>query len=240
MTANPTKTRTLEEKLAMPGRPKLVRCHATAGCDVTFWTDTGELYCPAHANEDDLPKWISMPKDYAGEMKKRVETLQALDDAAERSRKMGTKVGGCQGPHGFEAISTREGIVAAVLEEQKEVRHFDTGATRDTDAGKYAYEGFICPFVLTRFAEYMNKHRVQSDGSLRAADNWQKGIPVEAYKDSLVRHVIDAWRVFRGETPKPRKELDPQDLEELLCAIMFNSMGLLHEILKEKRQRETL
>ena len=43
-------------------------------------------------------------------------------------------------------------------------RQFSTGATRDTDEGKYDYEGFFSPLVLERYGEYMNKHRQQSAG----------------------------------------------------------------------------
>ena len=73
------------------------------------------------------------------------------------------------------------------------VRQFKTGATRDTDEGKYDYEGFISPLVLERFAQYMHKHRKQSDGNLRASDNWQKGIPKDAYIKSAWRHFVDWW-----------------------------------------------
>jgi hypothetical protein len=109
------------------------------------------------------------------------------------------------------------------------MRNFDTGATRDTDEGKLDYEGFLSPAVLKRYAEYMHKCRVQADGKLRDADNWQKGIPQEAYKKSLHRHYMDQWLYFRGET------ID-DDIEEVLCAIMFNVQGLMFELLKEKKE----
>ena len=107
------------------------------------------------------------------------------------------------------------------------VRKFTTGATRDTDEGKYDYEGFLCPLVLRRFGEYMNKHRKQSDGSLRDSDNWQKGIPKEAYIKSCWRHFHDWWMEHRGYASR-------EGLEDALCAILFNVMGYLHEILKAK------
>ena len=46
-------------------------------------------------------------------------------------------------------------------------RTFDTGASRDTEAGKLDFEGFLSPPVLERYAEYLNKHRVMADGSTR-------------------------------------------------------------------------
>jgi hypothetical protein len=69
----------------------------------------------------------------------------------------------------------------------------------------------------------MHRHRLQSDGELRAPDNWQKGIPFDAYCDSLIRHVFDAWYLWRESS-----ELD-DEFDELLCAILFNTMGMLYE-----------
>ena len=110
-----------------------------------------------------------------------------------------------------------------------EIRKFDTGATRDTDMGKYDYEGFLSPLVLERFGEYMNKHRKQSDGSLRDSDNWQKGIPKTAYMKSAFRHFVDWWKEYRGLYTK-------DGIEEALCALMFNVMGYLHEYLKDRQE----
>lgn len=114
------------------------------------------------------------------------------------------------------------------------IRKFDTGATRDTDQGKLDFEGFDSPLVNKRYAQYMHAHRLQADGSLRSADNWQKGIPKEAYVKSLIRHVEDVklhWDGYGDEATDP-------ELESALCAVMFNIKGLLFEILKEKRGKE--
>lgn len=107
------------------------------------------------------------------------------------------------------------------------VRNFDSGATRDTDEGKYDYDGFFSPLVIERFGEYMNKHRKQSDGNLRDSDNWQKGIPKTAYMKSSWRHFIDWWKEHRGYKTK-------DGIEEALCALLFNVQGYLHEYLKGK------
>lgn len=107
------------------------------------------------------------------------------------------------------------------------MREFNTGATRDTDEGKYDYEGFLSPLVLKRYGEYMNKHRKQADGKLRDSDNWQKGIPKEAYMKSGWRHFVDWWQEHRGIVSK-------DGVEEAICALCFNAMGYLHELLKEK------
>jgi hypothetical protein len=105
------------------------------------------------------------------------------------------------------------------------MRQFDTGATRDTDEGKYDYEGFLSPLVLKRFAEYMHKNRVQADGNLRASDNWQKGMPQDAYMKSGFRHFMDWWMGHRGYSA--------EDTQEALCALLFNVQGYLHEELKK-------
>ena len=108
------------------------------------------------------------------------------------------------------------------------MRSFDGGATRDTNIDKLQYEGFLSPLVLRRYAEFMHKHRKQSDDKLRAADNWQRGIPLEVYADSGWRHLMDWWGW-------QRKCWNPKEgIEEALCALLFNVMGALHEILKKR------
>lgn len=101
------------------------------------------------------------------------------------------------------------------------MRVFETGATRDQDENKYDYEGFLSPLVLRRFAEYMHKHRVQADGTLRASDNWQKGMPLDCYMKSGYRHFMDWWLGHRGYDAG-------EDLDEALCALLFNVQGYLH------------
>lgn len=112
-------------------------------------------------------------------------------------------------------------------ENMGDIRTFKTGATRDKDTGKYDYEGFLSPLVLQRFAQYMNKHRYQSDGMVRDSDNWQKGIPKKEYMKSGWRHFMDWWLEYRGFSSR-------EGLQDALCALMFNVMGYLHEDLKER------
>lgn len=105
------------------------------------------------------------------------------------------------------------------------IRRFDTGASRDTDAGKLDYEGFLSPDVIDAFARYMNKNRKMADGSLRDSDNWQKGIPIPVYMKSMFRHFMDVWRLHRGLTAR-------ENMEDALCGLLFNVQGYLHEYLK--------
>ena len=114
------------------------------------------------------------------------------------------------------------------------MREFDGGATRDGEDGKYDYEGFLSPIVLAEFARYMHANRVQKDGSLRDSDNWQKGIPTDVYAKSLVRHMMDFWLQHRGAlVMRPESPGEAENLIDTLCAIMFNTMGYLYELLEE-------
>ena len=113
-----------------------------------------------------------------------------------------------------------------------EVRKFETGATRSNDAGRYDPEGFLSPIAIERFCEYMQKHRVQPDGSVRASDNWQKGIPHEAYMKGMWRHFLHLWTRFRGH--QVQDPLATASEEEDLCAIWFNVQGRLHELVKAR------
>ena len=114
--------------------------------------------------------------------------------------------------------------------ESEDIRTFSTGACRDNDDGKLDFEGFIAPIALVRYAEYMHKNRKMRDGSLRTSDNWQKGIPKDQYMKSLMRHVMDVWLLHRGE------EAREDDLSEAICGILFNSFGMLYELLQEDKE----
>ena len=109
-----------------------------------------------------------------------------------------------------------------------EIRRFPTGATRDTEEGKYDYEAFLSPIVIERFAEYMHKHRFQKDGSVRSGDNWQLGFTLESYMKSGSRHAHDWWMLHRGFVGRE------SNIEEALCALWFNVQGYLHETLKKR------
>lgn len=114
-----------------------------------------------------------------------------------------------------------------------DMRKFDTGATREVDDTKLDFEGFLSPLVLHRYAQYMNKHRHQSDGSTRDSDNWQKGIPKKVYMKSGFRHFFDWWANHRKA-----KSAIKEDVEESLCALIFNASGYLFELLSDKAKKE--
>lgn len=117
---------------------------------------------------------------------------------------------------------------------EQTIRQFETGATRDTDIGKLDYESFLSPIVIERYAQYLHKHRIQSDGTIRDGDNWQKGIPLSVYMKSAWRHFMMWWTEHRRFKDGERPRFQPDEIEESLCAVLFNVMGYLHEILKAK------
>lgn len=110
------------------------------------------------------------------------------------------------------------------------MRNFKTGATRDSEHHKNDYEGFLSPLVIESFGNYMDKHRIQKDGSLRASDNWQLGIPQDVYMKSMWRHFLDVWKIHRGH--QVEKDGHIWNLEEALNALLFNVMGMQHEELR--------
>jgi len=112
-------------------------------------------------------------------------------------------------------------------DEPKPIRQFDTGATRDLDFTKDDPEGFLSPLVIQRYCEYMSKNRQTAIG-IRDSDNWQKGIPKDAYIKSAWRHFLDLWLAHRGYKSR-------EGIEEALCGLMFNVMGYLHELLKPSK-----
>jgi hypothetical protein len=102
------------------------------------------------------------------------------------------------------------------------VRTFSTGATRDTDENKLDFEGFFSPLVMEEFAKYMHGKRKMPDGSMRDSDNWQKGIPLDAYMKSMWRHFFAVWKNHRAGTVS----------REDLLGLLFNVQGYIHETLK--------
>jgi hypothetical protein len=107
-------------------------------------------------------------------------------------------------------------------------RTFESGAVRDVEDGKIDFEGHLSWLVLDRYGRYMNEKRYMPDGSFRSSDNWQKGFPLDSYMKSGFRHFMAWWEDHRMGYD------DPETIEDDLCALLFNVMGYLHEILKER------
>jgi hypothetical protein len=116
----------------------------------------------------------------------------------------------------------------------EELHKFDTGATRTPPEGKLEYRRHLSPTALRRYVEFMHMARIQPDGALREPDNWKKGIPIDSYMDSLARHYMETWLLHDGQEVTNEKG-EMVTLEMALCGILFNTLGYLHEILKENK-----
>ena len=123
------------------------------------------------------------------------------------------------------------------------IQQFPTGATRSSDEGKNAYDGFLSMPAIEEFGDYMTRHRLQADGSLRDPDNWQKGMPLASYVSSLLRHTLELVGLQRGYVShRMKREFQAErltDLEflkrETACAIWFNVQGFLHVTVTPKQ-----
>lgn len=119
------------------------------------------------------------------------------------------------------------------------VREFATGANRDRAEGKLDYLGFCSPKAQRRFGAYMNKNRRLADGSIRDSDNWQKGIPIPVYAESLMRHAQEVHELIRDAvratkigahrllTDAPVDHPAMLAIDEAVTALFFNAQGWL-------------
>ena len=87
-------------------------------------------------------------------------------------------------------------------------RQFDSGAVRDSNEGK-SRPDLISPYFTERLG-----FRLAEGAKKYEANNWKKGIPDEAFLESLERHLV-AYKM--GKTD-----------EDHAAAIAFNVMGIIH------------
>jgi len=124
-----------------------------------------------------------------------------------------------------------------------EMRNFSTGATRNSEEGKFDFEGFLSPIVIEAYGEYMNKHRLQADGKLRDSDNWQKHFGENHFSvciKSLWRHFLDLWFLHRGYTRIDKQTGLKVTKKEALMAILFNTMAYADKLLKDEQNEKPI
>lgn len=102
------------------------------------------------------------------------------------------------------------------------VREFSTGAIRDNDDTKEDYIETISWKAFKRYAQYMTGKKKKY-----GAGNFKKGIPVESYEQSLLRHV---QKYIENKYEDGEVERD----EDHLSAIVFNVFGIMHEEQRKK------
>ena len=118
------------------------------------------------------------------------------------------------------------------------IRQFDTGATRDANdhPEKPSYYKALSPIVLREYVKYLGRHRTMSDGTKRDWDNWKSGIPIDVYVDGLLRHTMAVWLIQQGF--KSYDNNGEVTIKDSLDGILFNSIGMLHEILTDEIKTE--
>ena len=97
------------------------------------------------------------------------------------------------------------------------ITEFDTGAIRDTQEGKVDFVETISFTAHHRYAKYMTGKKAKY-----GVGNFKKGIPIESYEMSLLRH-IDKY--FRNKYEGGTDELE----EDHVAAMRFNIDGIMHE-----------
>lgn len=109
---------------------------------------------------------------------------------------------------------------------------FEGGALRSNGANRIDPLGYISPKAMQVYYEYMLKNQQLPDGRRRRSDNWKAGMPVPRYASSLMRHTHDFhthWDELKhGSAPDDFATL--QLVREALCGILFNTIGMLHEM----------
>jgi hypothetical protein len=97
------------------------------------------------------------------------------------------------------------------------VRKFESGAIRDNDDTKEDYVETLSWTALKRHAQYMTSKK-----SRYGSGNFKKGIPIESYEQSLVRHL---QKYFANKYEDGTEEKD----DDHLAAMLFNICGIMHE-----------
>jgi hypothetical protein len=85
--------------------------------------------------------------------------------------------------------------------------NFSTGAVRDAMKGKGM------PSLLPIYALRAASKRFEDGAEKYGRNNWEKGIPLSRYVDSLYRHL---WQFMEGDTT-----------EDHAGAIVWNAMGMV-------------
>jgi hypothetical protein len=98
-------------------------------------------------------------------------------------------------------------------------RVFDTGAMRNSGAGKLNFTQCFDPRVVADYAKYIR----ESNEGKRDDDNWKLGIPDDAAMASLLRHVMDLWQIIEGTYPERPEDGHIPTVEEACGGIWFNT-----------------
>lgn len=97
------------------------------------------------------------------------------------------------------------------------MRTFKSGAIRDSEEEKEDYTETISWTAFKRYAKYMTACKKKY-----GAGNFKKGMPIDAYERSLLRHV---QKYMENKYEQGNVEVE----SDHLSAIVFNVFGIMHE-----------
>lgn len=100
---------------------------------------------------------------------------------------------------------------------KKKITQFNTGAIRDDQEGKPDFIETLSYTALRRYIGYMTEKKKKY-----GAGNFKKGIPIDSYEKSLMRH-IDKYMRNKYENGQDEPN------EDHLSAMIFNIFGIMHE-----------
>lgn len=102
-------------------------------------------------------------------------------------------------------------------------RKFKTGAVRDDDTNKPDFIETVSWTAFRKFGEYMTGKKKRY-----SAGNFKKGMPIESYEQSLVRHL---QKYLENKYEDGNQEIN----EDHLSAMVFNIFGIIHEEERKKK-----
>lgn len=108
----------------------------------------------------------------------------------------------------------------------KKHRTFKSGAIRDVEDQKEDYIETISWTAFKRYAQYMTGKKAKY-----GAGNFKKGIDVESYERSLLRHV---QKYLENKYEGGVVEVG----EDHLAAMVFNIFGIMHEEGRAKKEEK--
>ena len=110
--------------------------------------------------------------------------------------------------------------------EKKDITTFKSGAIRDSQEGKADFTETISWTAFRKYGEYMTEKKIKY-----GSGNFKKGIPIDSYEKSLIRHV---QRYMENKYEEGNVEVE----QDHISGMIFNAFGILHELgMKEKREK---
>lgn len=98
-----------------------------------------------------------------------------------------------QDPDYADAVAARDWGTADIIADSYKQRQFPSGAVRDTDSGKPR------PFLIPPEALESLGHTLAEGAKHYGERNWEKGMPLGQFFDSMLRHYIGVYKLDHSE-----------------------------------------